>query len=352
MSGVTGALRRWRDEAGNTRALVAARVVLGGLLFLSAVRAGLELRTAYFGDVFHWPLIPEALVPSRDVYAGLVALEALLAAMVVAGLRPRLALFASAVLNVYVLLCDRLEFHHNRWALACDALLLALAPCDCTREAPLWAARLAQLQVVIVYASSGGSKLFDPDWRSGLVLGTRFALYAQNSIAAGVPPWLVAKSSEPRVAGVLAAAAIATELALTVFLWPRRTRAFALWWGVMFHLTIEATSRVESFTWLTLAMYALFARPEVHGRRFLYDPSRPAQRAAARALGWLDWLQRFEVQPGPEAVIFAIDRGCIAGRGARRGGPGREVRAGAVPGLGAAGGRGGDCPAASSRRHR
>jgi hypothetical protein len=52
-------LRRWRDEVGDTHALGAARVGLGVLLFANALRAARELKTGYFGDFFHWPVLPE-----------------------------------------------------------------------------------------------------------------------------------------------------------------------------------------------------------------------------------------------------------------------------------------------------
>ena len=77
-------------------------------------------------------------------------------------------------------------------------------------------------------------------------------------------------------------------------LWPRRTRAFALWWGVWFHLTIEATSRVESFTWLTLAMYALFATPDARARKLVYAASRPCERALARGMGLIAYLNKYD----------------------------------------------------------
>lgn len=292
-------IRRWRDETGDTSALRAARVVVGVLLLEAAFRAARELQRGYFGDAFHWPILPEALVPSKIAYTAIVLAQASLAAMVILGLRARPALLGSALLGTYVLLCDRVQFHNNRWALACYALLLSLTPCDRRDppEGPLWAARLAQLQVALIYASSGGSKLLDPDWRGGRVILERFALYGYQAVDAGVPRVVVEHVSQPASAQALAVLAIGTELLLVVGLWPRRTRAFALWWGVWFHLTIEATSRVESFTWLTLAMYALFATPDVRARRILYDASSVKQQALARAIARLDWLARFEVLP-------------------------------------------------------
>ena len=182
-----GAIRRWRDEVGSTYVLGEVRVAFGLFLFWSAWRAARELERGYFGDVLHWPIVPEAFVPSRAVYANLVLAQLLLAALVVAGRGARLALFLSAAASGYIVLCDRLQFHHNRWALCCYAFLLSLSPCDrslsigtrpSTRVGPLWAARLIQLQVSIVYLASGGSKLLDPDWRSGLVILERTRLHA------------------------------------------------------------------------------------------------------------------------------------------------------------------------------
>ena len=307
------AIQRWRDETGDTRPLRAARAVVGLLLLDSALRAARGLQGVYFGDVFHWPILPEALVASRPVYAAIVGVEALLAAMVTLGFRARPALLGSAGLGTYVLLCDRVQFHNNRWALACYSLLLALTPCDRAgpRVGPLWAARLAQVQVALIYVASGGSKLLDPDWRSGRVIMERLTLFGAQAVDAGVPKGVLALLSEPTTSRALATLAIATELLLSVGLWPRRTRAFALWWGVWFHLTIEATSRVESFTWLTLAMYALFATPDARARKLLYDASRPFERTVARTVGALDWLARFELQPqapGTNPGLVALDR--------------------------------------------
>ena len=66
---------RWRDEVGDTTALGVVRVVLGVLLFAGAVRSAVELKSGYFGDVFHWPLLPEALVPPRGAYTALVVTQ-------------------------------------------------------------------------------------------------------------------------------------------------------------------------------------------------------------------------------------------------------------------------------------
>ncbi|HEV3191096.1 MAG TPA: HTTM domain-containing protein [Polyangiaceae bacterium] len=307
------AIVRWRDEVGDTYVLGLVRIGLGLLLFANALRAGRELQQGYFGDVFHWPILPEPLVPSRTAYAILVALQLLLAALVVSGHRARTALFTSAIVGMYVLLCDRLQFHHNRAALFFYSLLISFSPCDRSLSmavpitgtaGPLWAVRLAQLQVSLIYVASGGSKLIDADWRGGRVLMERAALYGQQAIDRGIPGGLVQWISRADVASAFAKIAIATELLLAVALWLDSTRVFALWWGLWFHLTIEATSRVEGFTWLTFTMYALFCIPDLRGRKLYYDASRLRGRGFARAVSLLDWLARFDVKAwAPDRVV-------------------------------------------------
>jgi hypothetical protein len=277
--------------------------------------------------------LPEILVASRDAYVFIVGAQILLSLLVVAGIRAREALLSSALAGAYVLACDRLQFHNNRWALDIDALLLSLAPCDrawaigrmrwAPRIGPLWAVRLVQAQLSLIYLTSGGSKLMDPDWRSGRVLFERFVLFGANAVDQGVPQGIVRALTRPEVGSLLAKMAIATELVLAIALWSPSVRALAMWWGLWFHLSIEASSRVEGFSWLTLAVYALFSTPDASARRLEFDPARPLARALARAVQQADWLARFEVRPlsrecaaaGPPLV--AVDRDGTAAVGLR-----------------------------------
>jgi hypothetical protein len=154
-----------------------------------------------------------------------------------------------------------------------------------------------QVQCCTVYLASGGAKLLDPDWRDGSVLLDRFVRYGYQARAAGVPAAIITAMQQPFTAGLLAKLAIATELFLAVALLSKRTRIFALWWGTMFHLTIQVTSRVEVFTWLTLSIYALFATPDTLERKLSFDPDNPRAVATARFVALLDWLARFDIQP-------------------------------------------------------
>ncbi len=305
-------LREARDELGDATVLGRVRLSLGLLMFVSALQAVRALQgNEDRADLFRWPLWPDALVAVPPVLAAIVAAQVVLAMLVVSGQRSRGALLASGLLSLDVMGCDRLQFHHNRYALALYAILMSLSPCDRSvhlgppvpRVGPLWAARLAGLQVSLVYLASGGSKLLDLDWRSGAVLLERLRLYGAQAVAAGVPPRIMDFLARPESTSGLAKLAIATEILLAVGLWIPSTRVMALWWGVGFHVVIEATARVEGFSWLTLTMYGVFVTPDVAARRFFYDPSRRKGRWLARGVVLLDWLSRFEVKAWePDAV--------------------------------------------------
>lgn len=303
-------VKAWQTELGDAYALGLVRMALGLMIFWQTFGAARELQTVgYFGDAFHIPFVPESCVPSRLVYTAILATTLLLAALATVGHWGRAALGASALLGLYVLLCDRIQFHHNRYALFLFAGILSLSPCDrsllllegpetvASRVAPLWAQRLAQAQLSIVYLASGCGKFLDTDWRNGLVLADRLARHAQEAIDKGIPRGLLEWLGSPDVASALAKLAIATEIFLAIGLWMRRTRVYALWWGVMFHLTIELTSRVELFTWLTFTIYVLFTTPDVHARKVFFDPSRAKGVVYARLVRLFDWLARFEVVP-------------------------------------------------------
>ncbi len=299
-------IRRWENESGDAHVLGVVRIAMGGLLLLQSLSAAGELvERGYFGDAFHMPFLPEALVAPRSLYVAMLALRVLLAMLVLVGHRARGALLGSALLGLYALLCDRLGYHHNRYAVLCFAFLLSFTPCDraltvtpsfADRVGPRWAVRLAQAQVALIYLASGGSKLLDPDWRDGRVIFDRFVRYGGEAIARGVPPRVVEAFTQPLVTSALAKLAISTELFLAFALFSRRLRIYALWWGLMFHLTIEVTSRVELFTWLTLTTYAFFVTPDFRARKLFFDPSRPRGRWVGHIVRWFDWFARLEVR--------------------------------------------------------
>jgi hypothetical protein len=296
------------EEEGNLHVLGVVRLGLGVFFFVQAIEEVRAWNEGYFGDRFHLPFLPERFVASATVVAALLGARFLAAILVITGHLARPALAGSALALTYALLCDRLRFHHHEWALACLGFLVALSPCDeavslvadkSDRPArgPLWAARLAQAQLALIYLASGGSKLLDEDWRNGLVLLDRMVRYGGMAVERGVPEGIVRFFQEPAVAAALARTTIATELFLVVGLFLPRTRPVALWLGVMFHLMIEVTSKVDYFSWLMILAYALFATHDLRARSISFDPSHRASALVARGAQLLDWLARFRVTP-------------------------------------------------------
>ena len=300
-------LKERLDGIGRTEVLGAMRIAIGCLLFAQAFDALGELQqVGYFGDHFHMSLIPERFVATRAFYTYMLATRLLLAVIVAVGVQSRPALFLSSCLGFYVLACDKLEFHHNRYALLLYAFLLALTPCDrswrlvgrrslADQTGPMWAVYLARLQVALVYVGSGGSKLFDPDWRDGTMVAQRFVRYGGEALAAGIPESVISFFSRPMMTSLIAKGAITSELFIAIGLQFPRTRRVALWWGIIFHSMIEVSSKVELFTWVTLVAYAFFVTMDARARSFEFDGSRALGRLAGRAMRLLDWFVRFDV---------------------------------------------------------
>lgn len=325
-------MRRFRDEIADGYVLGPVRAVVGALLLWHALVSAEDLaKLGYFGDAYHVPIIPEAFVPSHRVYALVLALRVCLAVMVTVGVWARPALAGSALLGAWMLLCDRNQFHHNRYSLYCYAFLLALTPCDRSwralepavpepRRGPFWAVRVAAVQVSLVYLASGGSKLLDADWRDGLVLADRVARHVHVAVASGVPRRVVEWFARADVASAVAKLAIMTELVVCVALWVRPLRIIGLWWALWFHLVIQLTSNVETFTIMQLAIFGVFVTPDYRARTLRFDPSRFWGKLSGACVPMLDWFARFEVkpwepddQPGHSVVVVRRDGGRVTG---------------------------------------
>jgi len=315
LSALGNSFRRFFGEERDAHLLGLLRLSISALLFFNGLRLILEFyRNGYFADYFHFPLIPEAWLPNRAGYALLLGLQALAALCAFFGCWPREALLAGSSLGLYFLLCDRLQYHNNRYALLLLAFLLAFTPCDrafmfsrgrarelspAERVAPTFARRLFQIQVSLIYLGSTAGKLLDADWRSGQVLFMRFADAPAVSAARGVPlpAWLIEIMTSPGFASLAAKAAIVSELFIALGMWLPQTRRLALWLGVIFHVSIEITARVELFSWLMLASYLAFLVPEVRERRFEFASGSPRAERFAKLVALVDWCARFERKP-------------------------------------------------------
>ncbi|HWA73366.1 MAG TPA: HTTM domain-containing protein [Polyangiaceae bacterium] len=318
----------WLDERRETYLLGLARVAFALLYAHGAFKlVRSTLTNGYFGDSFHIPIVPESWVPSRSVYIALLSVQIFAALLAAFGAFARPLLLGAASIGLYLLCCNRLDYHNNRYVLHLMVFLLAFTPCDRSfrafgpkfdlerRRALIWAQRLMQIQISLVYIASAGSKLVDADWRGGQVLLLRYQNIIKWWIERGrpLPEPAVNALSSPVFADLTSKAAIGTELFVAFGLWFARTRPFAIWLGVLLHLGIELGASVEIFSFLMWASYLLFCVPELRERKLIYDPARSFSRAFARGLAWFDWLLRFEREGSARAQnkrwgISAIDR--------------------------------------------
>jgi len=218
--------------------------------------------------------------------------------LAVIGRHGRLGLLVSAVIGLFLLLSNRLDYHNNRFALLLVALLTAFTPCDRRGVGPTFATTLLKLTVSAVYVSSGGGKLLDADWRDGQTMLIRFTRSLEQLTERGIvlPEPVVALYSSPFVASLASKAAISLELFLCVALWLPKLRPLALYAGALFHLGIELSARVELFSYVMAAAYAAFAVPETRERVVELDPTTRTGKLVALALARLDWLARFRVE--------------------------------------------------------
>lgn len=310
---------RFLTEERETRVLGLLRLSFAFLLLLLTLKlAEVVLELAYFGDVFHMPVLPASWVPTRHGYWLLLGAQGLGAVLALLGIAGRPALLLAASLGLYGLLCNRLEYHNNRYELLLLSVLVALTPCDRSflpgRPArsgtgPWWAVRLVGAQVSLVYLASSLGKLFDAEWRGGGVLlrrfGTGVPFLDQHGLGL-LSPLLRA----PSFAHAASLAAIASELFLALGLWFGRTRALALWLGFMFHAGIELAAHVELFSYTMIAGYLAFVTPELRQRALSWNLDAGAGRYGAALCRHLDILARFrhESTPGQGSLLRVTDR--------------------------------------------
>ncbi|HEX2872923.1 MAG TPA: HTTM domain-containing protein [Polyangiaceae bacterium] len=270
----------------------------------------------YFGAVFHMPLLPEGFVLGEQAYAGLLVLQGLGCVLSLVGIFARPALLIAALCGLYGFFCDRLHYHNNRYELLLLTLLVSVTPCDRSflpfrrarlGPAPRWAARLVGAQLSIVYLASSLGKLFDPDWRSGLVMLHRFS-YGKPLAEQYLGSSAAALLSAPWFTHAASLAAIASELFLAVGLWLPRTRALCLWLGFVFHLGIELSARVSLFSYTMLSGYLVFVTPELRERALSWNARRQAGQRLGALCARLDILARFRHEQRDDQTPLLVTR--------------------------------------------
>jgi len=139
---------------------------------------------------------------------------------------------------------------------------------------PAWPVRLVQIQVCIIYLTTGLAKLFrnfDGDdwstWFSGTWWEGTSLHYVMNDTT--MSRWSYAQLPLPLwMTAPLTYASVWWETLFPALVLCRWTRKWALWFGVLFHLGIYCTIEVGWFSFYTLSLYGVWIPGEFWDRFF------------------------------------------------------------------------------------
>jgi hypothetical protein len=118
---------------------------------------------------------------------------------------------------------------------------------------PVWALRLMQVQVALMYASTVWQKLRSVTWNNGLAM--YYGLAQPDLSRVPVPDALLHRSL---LMNVVTWGMLAFEIAFVVFVWNRRARPYVLAAGVVVHVLGHVFLVLGLFTYVVLAGYAAF----------------------------------------------------------------------------------------------
>ncbi len=121
-----------------------------------------------------------------------------------------------------------------------------------------WPVRLFQIQLCVIYFSTGLAKLIcEQDFFTGTWWDGTSIHYVLNNIARG--RWSYAQLPLPLwVTAPVTYLVVGWEALFPLLVLFRRTRKWALWFGVLFHLGIFATMEIGLFSFYVLAMYGVW----------------------------------------------------------------------------------------------
>ncbi|MFA9563586.1 MAG: HTTM domain-containing protein [Acidimicrobiales bacterium] len=331
MTTVAARLRAWNeglDDPVDVRSLAVLRLAIGPIVLLHlSPFIGDALDGVIYSDHFtlpYWSWYPEL---PHGAYVALLWATATAAVLLSAGLWTRVVAWLTVGGVAYNLFLSQTHFHHNRAFLLILLVGLAVLPSGRTvsldarrarrRGAPLspvGGTRLAltvlRFGIALVYFASGFSKLVDPDWWGGTVTRLRVERYEYRLVDAGVPDGLIDLLSDPGFQAIGAKVVVLTELFIGIGLLVPRLRMAAVWFAIPFHVSIQLTAVVQTFSVAALAALVVWAD----------RPSR--DRLIEVGQGWhgvlrgLDWTGRFRLVDSSDGLVVEDGERRREGRGA------------------------------------
>lgn len=319
-------MTRWRewntriDAVGDIRQISILRILLGPIVVLHLEE---YLRDAADGRIYS----DTAYIPYLDWYpeAGPGLYQVMLWATVVGavlmtvGLFTRIATAYVAFFVGYNIFLSTTHFAHNRAFLLILLVTVAVVPSGRHYSldrligrrfgrpepppTPLWPIWLVRFEVVVVYCSSGLSKIIDQDWWDGTVLRLRAVDNRQLALDEGAPVWLMDLLADGTFQWWFSKVAVLTEFVIALGFVSRRTRLFAIWVAIPFHLSIQIAARVQVFSWAAIAALVIWVTPRATRRVLIV----PRGHRLARWVPRLDWFGRFDVQVDDGSSVILTD---------------------------------------------
>lgn len=277
-----------------TRSIAVVRIVVGLVAFaLLRPIAVAGVRGDTFHDRFHEPFLDPIfeVVPMLGpvAFTALVVTGSVSALAMAAGAATRAASIVTTTAVGYFLVVSTTHLHNNRAYLFAVLVGVSLAPAgrswsvdrwwrrrrgvDALPELmPAWPLWLLRFTSSLVYGASGFSKLVDPDWFGGTVTWGRVVTQEAMLRASVLPEVAQDLLLDRSFHTVAAKVVVLTELFIAGGLWWRRTRPWAVATAIVFHVAIEASASVQTFSYLALGVLFVWADPG------LTRPARLARR--------------------------------------------------------------------------
>lgn len=311
------------DEPRSVRALALLRIAAGAIVVLHfRYEAAALLDGRFYADSFHSPWIAFVPDPPRELYAALLFACIGAAVCLSVGLFTRVAAIYTALFFAWHFFLDQTTFHNHRAYMLLVLATLALVPCGRVlsidalirrrdENAPLWPMYLLRAEALAMYLGSGGSKLFDPDWRDGIVTWDRVLRFRGRMEASVLPSSVIDLLCRHEFHYAFAKVAIATELFIAVGLVIAPLRYAAVFTAFWFHLVIGVSLDVDIYSHLAVSALLIWAVPKTRDRRLEIRIDRGLGRWFRRFVRAFDWLARFDIEPAVErgaSMVTLIER--------------------------------------------
>lgn len=266
-----------------TRSIAVVRIVVGLVAFaLLRPIAVAGVRGDTFHDRFHEPFLDPIfeVVPMLGpvAFTALVVIGSVSALAMAAGAATRAASIVTTTAVGYFLVVSTTHLHNNRAYLFAVLVGVSLAPAGRSWSVDRWWRRrrgvgaLPELMLAwplwllrftssLVYGASGFSKLVDPDWFGGTVTWGRVVTQEAMLRASVLPEVAQDLLLDRSFHTVAAKVVVLTELFIAGGLWWRRTRPWAVTIAIVFHVAIEASASVQTFSYLALGVLFVWADP-------------------------------------------------------------------------------------------